>query len=220
LETVDIYIPTITNHSHMLKAALGSARFQSYPNTRIVLWIEDTNDEMEEVLKKYWFAPFEVGFSNKENENFSIQYCINGVLVRNMKGRTGNASTAREWYFSWTDKSSYVKMLDSDDILFPQAVEVMMRYMDGTIDGVFCPLIPIGSHRLGTVIDSDFRRGVCGSGSMLLSKKFIDRVREMGWRWPNVIDHDTAFFRFLENKLDMFRFVTTKENALYLYLKN
>jgi hypothetical protein len=216
---VDIFIPVISNHAHLLKAALGSAFTQYYEPIRVVLWIEDSHPVLEDVLLKHWYTPNE--HPNKRTENdVVIEDCHRGILVRNLKGRTGHAGLARQWLFCWAGKAQYVKMLDSDDILFPSTVSVMMRYMSEGVDGVFCPLIPISEHRVGTLMYCDFAHSACGSGTMLLHRNFMERVIAMGFKWYDSREHDLTFQQFLKDKLDQFTFIYTKETALYLYLKN
>jgi glycosyltransferase involved in cell wall biosynthesis len=221
---VDIFIPTISNHVPYLKAALGSALYQSYPNTRIVMWVEDPDaDYMKQGLRNLWSEPGDLdpyAYRRKGLDPYTIEECGKGLLVRNYLERTGNASLARQWLFDWKGKSDYVKTLDSDDMLLPSAISVMMRYMTEDVDMVLCPMIPIQCHRICPAMKSIINKETCGSGSMLMSKKFIEKINVMGFRWPNMRGHDKAFNDFLKEHLNDFKIVTTSEDALYLYIKN
>lgn len=122
---------------------------------------------------------------------------------------------ARQWLFDWDKKSELVKMLDADDILIPSTIEIMTSYYKDSIDGIFCPLTRVSHYQFVDTTTGSPKLGHSGSGSMMLSKKFIEKVTDDGFKWTNVHDHDNLFFKFCEDK--SYNFVTTIENFLYIY---
>jgi hypothetical protein len=218
---IDLFVPTVSNHFMRLQIALCCAFYQTYEPKRIVLWVEDNHLQLESMIEKYWYTPEDSRIPSEYGPKASVEYCKKGVLVRHLGAYTGHAGNARQWIFEWKGKSEYVKMFDSDDVLMPDCLKVMTRYLKDGIDGVLCPLLMIHENRLGSVMTNcDFKKGTVGSGSMLLSRIFMDKVMAMGFDWSKYRDHDKEFYLFLSDKLDQFSFVKTSETALYLYLKN
>lgn len=186
------------------------------------MWVEDSgHKELESMIDKYWYTSEDSRTPSEFGPKATVEYCKRGVLVRHLGGWTGHAGNARQWIFEWKGKSEYVKMYDSDDVLMPDCLRAMSRYLKDGVDGVLCPLMQVSENRLGAhMTNFDFRKGTVGSGSMLLSKKFMDKVVEMGFDWSKYRDHDKEFYLFLSDKLNQFSFISTSETALYLYLKN
>lgn len=213
-QLIDVFIPTISNHIPFIHRAFGSLFFQEYKPLRVVLWIEDPGcDVIENFLNEFWYETHERKRSPATcNELVDVEYCCKGVLVRNYQGRTGNAWRARQWIFEWEGKSDFVKMLDDDDILMPSAIEIMMRYMTDDVDAVFHPLVHVSSSRLGNVD----RNNIYGAAQMLMRKTTMKMIIDLGFRWDK--DHDDAqFYQFF--KAQNFKYVITKEDMLYLYIK-
>ena len=212
---VDVFVPTISNHMPLIRRAFACLSFQDYSPLRTVLWIEDANDQypqIEQFLNDVWYEPHERKPSPKTSDvPVSVEYCAKGVLARNFQGRAGNAWQARQWIFEWEGKSDFVKMLDDDDVMMPSTISVMMQYMTDDMDAVFHPLVGVSSNRLGNV-----SKGITGAAQMLMRKRTMDRIVGAGFRWD--VDHDDGeFYQFF--KAQDFKYVVTREDALYFYLK-
>lgn len=222
-DVVDIFIPVKPDHFSVLPAALYSALTQTYPSIRIVLWLDGTHDRMEQTLQKWWYSPLD---AIRDTENLewnglplTYEYCHRGVLIRNPSGPSKSAHNARQWLFEWNGLSPFVKNLDADDILTPQAVKLMMGYMGKGIDGVLTPILKTRQYSHSESLNVDFSRGVVGSGAMLLRKETLRRMISEGFSWPKGPAHDKGMLEFFRTKLSTYNFVPTKENALYLYLR-
>ena len=215
---VDIFIPTISNHIPFIRRSFGSLFFQEYVNRRTVLWVEDPGTPpIEEFLNTIWYEPHERKQSPAQSDvPVSVEYCAKGVLARNYQGRTGNAWRARQWIFEWEGKSEFVKMLDSDDILMPWAINVMMDYMKDDIDCVFHPLISIAGRRLGGVIDIGNGPCIGGAAQMLIRSSLMKRILDDGFRWGIKSDDDIFYKFFREHG---YKSALTTESAMYLYIK-
>jgi hypothetical protein len=236
-ERIDLFIPTVSNHVPYLGYSLSCAFFQTYKNIRVVLWVDDCNEAMQVALDKYWYTPedadarveydsmspeYEQALSlfwkkdlgpAKEN-SLKIEHCSKGILVRNSLPRTGRPDRAWQWFFGWGGKSEWAKFMGDDDILLPSAMRIMASYISDGIDGVIHPMIQIGGHRLGSILKGD-PKGLCGTGAMMLHKSFMEGLIKEGFMWTG---GDGCFYNFVKSRNA--NFVTTKENALYLYLKN
>lgn len=217
-EKVDIFIPVAEGHAHVLPAALCSALTQTYPNKRVVLFLDGITPRLEKVVKK-WLYKNDNHRIPTQNQNISIEYFEENVIVRNSEGPSRSAHVARQWLFEWTEKSKYVKMLDADDILTPRSLEIMMKYMKPEIDGVFCPMIRTANYVIAETLKSIPFAGIIGSGAMLLKKRCMEKMIEQGYTWPSLRGHDKGFYEFMKGKEDQYKFITAKEDALYFYLK-
>jgi len=201
---VDIFIPLNPNrHIKQLSAAIQSALTQSYWPIQVIVYIDG---QIKDKCNYSIYLP----------EHDDIFY------VQDEYGPHGNAYFARKWYFDeFEDKAPFVKFLDADDILTPNAIEIMMGYMLDDVDAVFCPLLMLTSSRYYQIIPGLPKPGHAGSGSMLLRKEFIEKCRNDGWEWPNINDHDNVYLKFLEEKIEekKYNIKTTNETGLYIYMK-
>jgi len=218
---IDIFIPAAGDFK-WAPAALYSALTQTYKNKRIILFLDGYSQLARNFIDKWWYNDIsrERIFTKTvkwKNLNLSFEESDKGILVVNEKGPSGTAAIARQWLFEWKNKSEWIKMLDSDDLLVPNALEKMEKYCGEDIDGVFCPMIRSSCNRLAKSMSGKPIKGGSGSGSMLLRKSFMEKVVKAGFIWPNKRGHDNDFFQFVKDK--NFKFVTTKEDFLYIYLK-
>lgn len=228
-ETVDIFICTSYHHHHVFPAALYSALTQTYPNIRVILFLDGIHPWLENQVKKWWYTeseePQEVyapqsGSNMLKRDAIRIEHCKRGILVRNLCGPAGAAHAARQWIFEWPDKSPLVKMLDADDMLTSRGIEVMMGYLKPDLDGVFCPLFKSSNYRVNgmhDIIPGVPQRNQYGSGCMLLRREFMDKVVQSGFVWPSVNNNDDYFMDVIEK--GNFKFATTAENMIYFYLR-
>lgn len=219
---VDIFMPVGPRVLSRFPAALYSALTQTYPDVRVCLFIDFQNDVIEEILNKWWYLPGDnrnlFPIQNPRDEHIlTMETCQRGILFRNRFGPMLTGGYARQFLFDWEGKSEWVKMLDSDDILFPQAIEVMMRYAEDGVDGVLCPMFRISQCKYVSMVPGEPVMGKAGSGSMLLRSSFIDHLVKEGFVWENVCGHDKGLLNFFKDH--DYTFVTTKENAMYAYIK-
>ena len=232
-ERVEIFIPVAAGHHKVFPAALCSALTQTYPNKRIVIFLDEIHPYLEKIIKEWFYTKDDVTTVTvpeqpiRRTPNFIPQYdaliyeeCKRGVIVRNKAGYSGSAHAARQWLFEWENKSDIVKMLDADDILTPRAIEIMMRHIGPEIDGVFCPMVRSSSCRYAGLNIPDPQNKPTGSGSMMLRRHVMDTMIEEGFKWPSKRGHDQGFFEFIRDRQEKFNFVTTGEfNLLYIYQK-
>ena len=54
--TVDIFIPVIVGIPKF-PASLCSALTQTYPNVRVILWLDHIHELLEELLNRWWYRP-------------------------------------------------------------------------------------------------------------------------------------------------------------------
>ena len=213
-DIVDIFIPVSTEQINKLPMAFHSAINQTYKNIRIVIFFDGVNEEIDAFFEKNMNNSFD-GLE-KTDEDYLIEYYDKIVTIKNFNGPSGTGAIARQWYFKWNKKSNYVKFLDADDLLLSNTIEIMMKYFDDKVDGVFCPLFAVNNNIFREIVPGKPKLGHAGSGSMLLKKSCIDDIIEKGFVWPNKKGHDNDFLIFCQDK---YNFKTTNENVLYIYLK-
>lgn len=230
---VDIFIPVAVKHVHVLPAAICSALTQTYPNKRILLFLDGLDQRLENVVTEWFYTsddaptahePYQtlekLSHSKSLNHDaISVDQCERGVVIRNRAGPSGSAHAARQWLFEWPEKSEVVKMLDADDIITPHGLEIMMKYLEPDVDGVFCPLMRSSHYRFAAANPPDPQNKQTGSGSMLLRKKVMDAMIKEGYRWLEKPGHDRGFFEFIRDREEKFNFKVTTEDTIYLYLK-
>lgn len=229
-DLVDIFIPVMYYHAHVLPAALCSALTQTYKNIRILLFIDGIHPSLEQVIQKWFYTNsekrlnypiFKRAPSKKYLDYDYINYekCSRGIIIRNIAGPASTAHVGRQWLFEWSGKSSFVKMLDADDILTPRAIEIMMSYFDDNVDAVFCPLLRTSSYCYAAINKGLPIPGGCGSGNMMLRKELMEKAIERGFKWPPKHGHDKTLIKYFVDHEDEINVVTTKENVIYLYLR-
>jgi glycosyltransferase involved in cell wall biosynthesis len=223
---VDIFIPIVIWHIKKFPASLYSALSQTYRNIRIILFSDGVDPDLEALYDKWWYEPEDNPREMWTEMTFprirlplAIEACKKGYLIRNPAGPMGSGAVARQWIFEWPEKRPLVKFLDCDDILAPDAIEIMLRYLTADCDGVLCPLARASSCRFVEVISGRFELGHMGSGSLLMRKESMEHMVQQGFEWPNKQGHDKEFIKFcLEHGYKFNR--VTKENFLYSYLKS
>lgn len=232
-QTIDVFIPVAGGHSLLLPAALCSALTQTYSPIRVILFLDGMDPRHEAVLDKWWFTakderlpvPVSINPRNYSKDTLQIQHCERGVLVRNPAGPSGSAHNARQWIFEWKGKSDLVRMLDADDILLPRALEYTMKFYDQeiqkgeTVDALISSIVLVSDYNLHGVLSMDPAKGRFGSGSMMLSKGFMEKMISLGFKWPAQTGHDNGFYDFYKAHESEFsvKFLSTK-NCVYMYL--
>lgn len=232
-ERVDIFIPVAANHAHVLPAAICSALTQTYPNKRLVLFLDGVDDRFDNVLNKWVYTPNDHPDPDKtcaklskvkntralQRDALVYEECERGVIIKNRAGPSETAHVGRQWLFEWEGKSPLVKMLDADDIMTPRGLEFMMHYVNPEVDGVFCPLLRCSGYRLAGANPPDPQDKQTGSGMMLLRREVMNTMIKEGYKWAAKRGHDRGFFEFIRDREEKFNFKVTNENFIYLYLR-
>jgi glycosyltransferase involved in cell wall biosynthesis len=111
LPLVSILI-TSYNRAAYIKAAIESALAQHYPNTEIIIVDNCSTDGTKSILENY---------VSEEK----IRIFINDVNIGQFPNRNKAASLA---------KGKYLKYLDSDDLLYPHSVSIMVNALESYPD--------------------------------------------------------------------------------------
>jgi hypothetical protein len=218
---IDIFIPIIAGNMVKLPGALYSALTQTYQdNNRVIMFFDHNDVLLEKFAEKWWYTPQDSPRSNLIEcphhavpLPLTLEYCTRGVIVRNPNGPMGSAGFARQWIFEWSGKSSYVKFLDSDDILAPECLHYMMKVMTPECAGVICPMFFVSACRMGRPLGHG-----SGSGSFLFKKETMEAIVKDGFVWNRNPGHDRPFTEYLKEK--RYKFNKTEEDLIYIYLKS
>ncbi|MCF8342968.1 MAG: glycosyltransferase family 2 protein [Chitinophagaceae bacterium] len=164
LPLVSILI-TSYNRAAYIEAAIESALAQIYPNTEIIIVDNCSTDETKSILKQY------------QNEA-KINIHINDMNIGQFPNRNKAASLA---------KGKYIKYLDSDDLLYPHSIAVMVSAIED------CPKCALGiafeiSHHVeksfpfeiepSTALHLHFQKGLLfpAPGSIIYKKSVFEAV--------------------------------------------
>lgn len=107
LPLVSILI-TSYNRAGYIQAALESALNQTYSNTEIIIADNCSTDSTREILKQY-------------EHHEKVRLYFNETNIGQFPNRNKVASLA---------KGKYLKYLDSDDLLYPYSVEIMVKALE------------------------------------------------------------------------------------------
>jgi hypothetical protein len=169
---IDIFIPVTEGNLDKLPGTICSALTQSYRDIRLVIWL-DKNETVENILNEWFYIPEDTPWSDYLHPNpITLEHATRGVIVRNSQSES--IESAQRWMLEWPEKSEYVKFLGQNDILTPECLEIMMRYMTAECHGVLCPIARVFSSMYKDII---LERGF---NALLLKKSTMEQIAAGG----------------------------------------
>jgi glycosyltransferase involved in cell wall biosynthesis len=174
---VSVCIPTY-NREHLLKETLDSVFAQTYRDFEVVIVDDGSTDDTKQMLEKYGFN---VRYYRQKNSGDAV---ARNKLIELAEGK-------------------YISFLDSDDLLFPDALEEMVRMMpkdaeDVIVYGHYVAIDENGGilHRRkkklysGRITTNLFENTLIHSCGSLFPKKILVEQKGFNTSWPVCSDYD------------------------------
>jgi len=129
---VSIIIPT-KNRGHIINETLDSIICQTYTNWECIIVDDGSNDNTETIITTYILKDARFKYYKRPND-----YPSGGNGARN--------------YGFKKSKGTYVNWFDSDDIMYPNKIEIQVKAFTGKLDFVACYGRHFGTHTSTLVI--------------------------------------------------------------------